>query len=332
MAAHKLSLLVAAERWALEQPFVISRGVKSAADVVVATVSDGITMGRGEAVPYARYGESVDDVVGELEALGECVPNRATLNKTMKPGAARNALDCALWDFEAKQSHRSVNSMIGRAGASENPLKPRQTAFTLSLGTADEMAAAAHRVPQHACLKLKLGGDGDDARMAAVRHARPDAELIGDANEAWNNANIEALLSAAASATMAVIEQPLPAEHDAALADITRLVPICADESAHTTDDLTRLVGRYDAVNIKLDKTGGLTEALRMLSSAKELGFDVMIGCMVATSLAMAPAFLLAQHARWVDLDGPLLLANDRPHGLDINDGVIAPPSRELWG
>ncbi len=332
MTAHKLSLLVAAERWALEQPFVISRGVKTEADVVVATVGDGTTMGRGEAVPYARYGESVVGVVCELEAFGECVPSHATLNKIMKPGAARNALDCALWDFAAKKSHRSVNSMIGRAGASDNSLNPRQTAFTLSLGTADEMANAAERVPHHACLKLKLGGDGDDARMAAVRYARPDAELIGDANEAWTNTNIEALLSAAASANIAVIEQPLPAEHDAILADITRPVPICADESAHTTDDLVRLVGRYDAVNIKLDKTGGLTEALRMLSAAEELGFDVMIGCMVATSLAMAPAFLLAQHARWVDLDGPLLLANDRPHGLVISDGVIAPPSRELWG
>ncbi|MGH1417461.1 MAG: N-acetyl-D-Glu racemase DgcA [Hyphomicrobiaceae bacterium] len=330
---HAQHLTVETQRWLLKEPFVISRGVKTAADVIVVCISDGKHKGFGEAVPYARYGETVEGVIKAIKPFQENIPNRNDLEDLLPAGAARNALDCALWDLEAKQSGVSP---LAQADVDVNlgldHLQPRQTAFTLSLSSAEAMAQAAGRVPQHTCLKLKLGGAGDDARMLAVRRARPDAELIGDANEAWTDANVSMLLAAAAQSNMALIEQPLPAGQDTILADIERPVPVCADESAHTSKDLKPLRNRYDAINIKLDKTGGLTEALTMLSRARALGFDVMVGCMVATSLAMAPAFFLAQHARWVDLDGPLLLAEDRPHGFRIINGVIAPPSPKLWG
>jgi L-Ala-D/L-Glu epimerase len=320
------SLDVAIETWPLANPFVISRGSKTDARVVVATVRDGHHEGRGECVPYQRYGETVEGVAAAIEQAG-AYTSREELQTRLPAGAARNALDCALWDLEAKLRGVPVTGLAGRA-----PLLPCETCFTLSLGTPEQMAQAARAVPHLTFLKLKLGGDGDGERMRAVRAARPDARLIADANEAWPQKSLATLLAAAADAGFELIEQPLPAGQDFALAGMSRAVPVCADESVHSRSDLATLTGRYDAVNIKLDKAGGLTEALAMANAARALGLDIVAGCMVATSLAMAPAMLIAQTARWVDLDGPLLLANDRPHGLVINNGIVQPPARDLWG
>jgi L-alanine-DL-glutamate epimerase-like enolase superfamily enzyme len=318
-------LEVDVESWPLAEAFVISRGAKTEARVVVARLSRGASTGRGECVPYARYGETVEGVAAAIRAAG--APLGRTALASMAPGAARNALDCALWDLEAKESGRSVASLAGLAR-----LVPLQTFYTLSLASPSEMAAKAASVPHLTHLKLKLGGAGDPERMAAVRQARPDAHLVADANESWTFDMLVPFLEAAARSRLELIEQPLPAGADGALAEAPRLVPICADESAHTSRDLSALADRYDAVNIKLDKAGGLTEALAMMERARALGLEVMVGCMVATSLAMAPAFILAQRAEWADLDGPLLLARDREHALTIENGFISPPSPELWG
>jgi L-Ala-D/L-Glu epimerase len=249
------------------------------------------------------------------------------LLQAMPAGAARNAIDCALWDLEAKRSGQSASRLAGL-----DALAAVETCYTLSLASPAAMAAKALSVPNLKLLKLKLGGDGDAERMRAVRQARPDARLVADANEAWTVEMLEPYLSAAAASRFELIEQPLPAANDGALTNVEHSVPICADESVHTAQDLNGLLGRYDAVNIKLDKAGGLTEALSMTSVARALGLKIMCGCMVATSLAMAPALLIAQSADWVDLDGPLLLARDRPHGLIIRDGLITPPAPALWG
>ncbi len=315
------------ERFELKVPFSISRGTKTHADVVVAEIRDmDGRLGRGEAVPYARYGETVDATCAAIEAY-DGPPFRLPLSELMAPGAARNAMDCAIADLEAKQSGHPAAHLFG-----SRDLVAVETAFTLSLAAPEAMAAAARAVPELRLLKLKLGGAGDAERLAAVRAARPDARLIADANESWTEALLEPLMAAAELARVDVVEQPLPAGADEALAQIKRRIPVCADESAHTTADLAGLVDRYDAVNIKLDKSGGLTEALLMLREAQRLGLQVMVGSMVSTSLAVAPALILAQQAQWVDLDGPLLLKQDRAHGLAIHDGWIMPPSHELWG
>lgn len=311
----------------LREPFVISRGTKAHADVVVAELSnDTGCIGRGEAVPYARYGESIDAVCTAVSSYSGPF-DRNALRLALPAGAARNAIDCAMVDLEAKLRGITACELLGLVA-----LGHVETAYTLSLGSPHAMAEAARRVPNLKLLKLKLGGAGDDARIAAVRDARPDARLVADANEAWTDDLLAPLMTAAAAAGVEVVEQPLPANCDAALARLDRVVPVCADESAHVRSDLAGLMDRYDAVNIKLDKAGGLTEALDMCSEARRLGLKVMIGSMVASSLSMAPALLLAQNADWVDLDGPLLLATDRPHGLRIQDGIISPPSSLLWG
>jgi L-alanine-DL-glutamate epimerase-like enolase superfamily enzyme len=245
----------------------------------------------------------------------------------MPPSAARNALDCALLDLEAKRRAMRIWDVLGRAV----PL-PRITAFTISLGTPETMAAASANSAHRPLLKVKLGGDGDEARIAAVRKAAPESELIVDANEAWTEANLERNLAACAGAGVTLVEQPLPAGHDEQLSRIKRPIAVCADESVHDRTSLDGLRERYDAVNIKLDKTGGLTEALAMADAAAALGFDIMVGCMVATSLAMAPAMLIAQQARFVDLDGPLLLARDRDGGLRYDGSLVYPPDAALWG
>jgi len=316
----------AAETWPLAQPFVIARGAKIEAHVIVAHVSDGEAAGRGEAVPYGRYGETVAQSLAALRALSGPL-DRAGIAALLPAGAARNALDCALWDLEAKRAKRRAWAMA----ALQEP-QPTLTAYTLSLDTPEAMAAAARKVPHLKLLKLKLGGAGDPDRMTAVRAARPDARLVADANEAWSPDMLVAFLAAAARAGFELIEQPLPEASDALLASVAHPVPVCADESARTSADLDRLATRYDAVNIKLDKAGGLTEALAMARSARERGLKIMVGSMVATSLAAAPALLLTNMANWVDLDGPLLLARDRAPGLVIEDGVIRPPPPELWG
>jgi L-alanine-DL-glutamate epimerase-like enolase superfamily enzyme len=324
------ALSVSVERWPIRGGFTISRGSKQEAVVVVATISDGAHQGRGECVPYARYGESVEGVVQAIEvcapAIGQGL-DRVGLQDLLSAGAARNAVDCALWDLEAKRSGRSVAELAGLA-----PLRAVETAFTISLASPEEMAARARDASRYPLLKLKLGGDGDEVRLVAVRQAVPNARLIADANEAWRTPNLERLLAAAKAAGIELIEQPLPAGDNALLEHVARLVPLCADESAHDRASLATIARRYDAVNIKLDKTGGLTEALATAAEARRLGLKIMVGCMVATSLAMAPALLLAQDADFVDLDGPLLLERDRVPGLSYSSGTIMPAPAALWG
>ncbi|HMM90583.1 N-acetyl-D-Glu racemase DgcA [Bradyrhizobium sp.] len=323
-------LAVSIERWPIAGAFTISRGAKTEAVTVVATVSQGGLIGRGECVPYPRYGETPEATLAALEAMQELVAggmDRTSLQRVMPAGAARNALDCALLDLEAKSAGQRVWSLLGRPAP-----RPCTTAFTISLGTPEAMAAATARAARRPLLKIKLGGDGDDARIAAVRKAARESELIVDANEAWAPDNLEFYLAACANAGVTLVEQPLPAGKDDALADIKRPIAVCADESVHDRGSLQGLRARYDAVNIKLDKTGGLTEALAMADAAQALGFEIMIGCMVATSLAMAPAMLLAQQARFVDLDGPLLLARDRDGGLRYDGSLVYPPEAALWG
>jgi L-alanine-DL-glutamate epimerase-like enolase superfamily enzyme len=322
-----LSVRTQVERWPVAGSFVISRGSRTEAVVVVAELSDGSHRGRGECVPYARSGETVGSVVAEIEAAKLDGGDREVLRRAMKPGAARNALDCALWDLEAK---RSGEPAWKRAGLDQ--LRPVATAFTLSLGDPESMAAAARRAADRPILKLKLGGDGDPARIAAVRAAAPAARLIVDANEAWSARNLSRNMHACAKAGVEMIEQPLPAGADDLLRNADRAVPICADESVHVAADLEALAGKYDAINVKLDKAGGLTEALKLMREARRRDFRVMVGCMVATSLAMAPGLLLAQQADLVDLDGPLLLARDREPGLVYSGALIEPPRPELWG
>jgi len=323
---EKLKIEAAIESWPLASDFVISRGAKREARVVVVRLSDGRVTGRGECVPYGRYGQTPEATLAQIRSAPADL-DRCSLQHSWPPGAARNALDCALWDLEAKRSGRSAAELAGLA-----PMRPVLTCYTLSLDTPEAMAAAARSVPHLPLLKLKLGAPGDADRMRAVRQARPDARLVADANEGWQPSDLGHLMEVAAEAGLELIEQPLPAGDDGALATVARAVPVCADESAHTTDGLLALRDRYDAVNIKLDKTGGLTEALRMAREARRLGFRIMAGCMVATSLAMAPAVLVAQLADWADLDGPLLLARDREWGLEIRDGMISPPDPRLWG
>ena len=329
-----LTLAVAAESWPIAGSFAISRGTKTEAVVVVAELGDGKARGRGECVPYARYGETVDSVLTQIKAMAPRLAtglNRQTLQDAMPAGAARNALDCAFWDLEAKRSGRPAHALAGLPAP-----HALTTAFTISLAPPDAMAAAATKVATRALLKVKLGGNsdngGDAARIAAVRAAAPRAMLTVDANEGWDERNLDRHLAACAEAGVVLVEQPLPDGRDMALAQIKRPLPVCADESAHDRASLSALLGKYDAINIKLDKTGGLTEALAMAGQAQQLGFAVMAGCMVATSLAMAPAMLLAQAARYVDLDGPLLLAKDRPEGLRYEGSLVYPPASALWG
>jgi L-alanine-DL-glutamate epimerase-like enolase superfamily enzyme len=325
-----LSLTVAVERFPIAGGFTISRGRKTEAVVVTATVSDGIVSGRGESVPYARYGETVEDVAALIKAQTPLLASgasRSVIADAMKPGAARNALDCALWDFEAKSAGQRAWEIAGLP-----PPKPVETCYTISLGTPEAMEAAAGEASHRSILKIKLGGHGDAERIQAVRRGAPLARLIADANEAWTDAGLAENAEACADAGVELIEQPLPAGNDETLATLASRVPFCADESAHTAEGVAGLAGRYQAVNIKLDKAGGLTEAIAMSRAARELGLDIMVGCMVGTSLAMAPATLLTPFARWVDLDGPLLLSQDRPEGLDYTSGLVHPPEPRLWG
>jgi len=315
------------EIWPLKDTFSISRGSKSAAHVVVVTVHDGSHRGRGEAVPYARYGETVEGVLEAITAAACSISEHASLSRQLKPGAALNALDCALWDLEAKRRGATVATLAGLP----KPIS-KLTAYTLSLDAPEAMARKATDVRHLPLLKLKLGGAGDTERIRAVRAARPDARLLVDANEAWTLDMLPEFMAVAAECGVEVIEQPLPATADDALRSFAHTVPICADESVHTVRDLDRLEGLYDAVNVKLDKAGGLTGAITLSCEARRRGLKVMIGSMVATSLAVAPAMLLASDADWIDLDGPLLLARDREPALHIDNGHISPPEPQLWG
>jgi L-alanine-DL-glutamate epimerase-like enolase superfamily enzyme len=326
-----MNLTVRIERWPLQRAFTISRGSKTEAVVVVAELERGGHRGRGEAVPYLRYGETPEGVAATIEAMGAALRgglDRCGLQTAMPPGAARNALDCALWDLQAKQAGRSAHGLAALPAP-----KSVVTAYTISLDKPEAMADAAARAASRPMLKVKLGGGGDNTeRIAAVRRAAPKAELIVDANEGWGEDALERNLAACAQAGVTLIEQPLPEGRDAVLAQIRRPIPVCADESVHDRASLDAITGKYDAINVKLDKAGGLTEPLALAAEAERRGFDIMVGCMVATSLAMAPAMLVAQRARVVDLDGPLLLAEDRPHGLRYEGSIVHPAEAALWG
>jgi L-alanine-DL-glutamate epimerase-like enolase superfamily enzyme len=324
-----LKIEARAEIFPLNHPFRISRGSRTEAGVVVVNISDGKYNGRGEGVPIARYSQSADSVLAQInsiESVGDL--NRNKLPELLPAGAARNALDCALWDLEAKRSCKRVWDLANIPIADQV-----ETSFTISLNTPAKMADAAAAAVDSPILKLKLCGDDRDvARVEAVRAAAPKARLLVDANESWSPCHYRNVASALKGLGVELLEQPFPADADDVLETLDHPIPVCADESCHTTADLLRLKNRYDAINIKLDKTGGLTEALQLYQRARENNFKILIGCMVCTSLSIAPARLLASPADWIDLDGPLLLARDRDHGLLYQNGRIGMPANELWG
>ncbi len=319
-------ITVQADSFRLAEVFTIARGSRTEARVLRVTVERGGVTGQGECVPYARYGESLDSVTAEIEALPQDI-TRAALQDALEPGAARNALDCALWDLEAKQAGRRVWDLAGLPEPG-----PAITAYTLSLDAPEKMEASAARHAHRPLLKIKLGTPDDMPRLEAVRRGAPGAKIIVDANEGWSADVYADLAPHLTRLGVALVEQPLPAGQDDMLAEIARPVPVCADESCHDRASLSGLKGKYDMVNIKLDKTGGLTEALALKQAALADGYRIMIGCMVGTSLAMAPATLLAQGADYTDLDGPLLLAEDRDPPLRFDEAGVYPPEPALWG
>ncbi|PKG37998.1 N-acetyl-D-Glu racemase DgcA [Psychromonas sp. Urea-02u-13] len=334
----QLNCTVTHQQWQLAKEFRISRGVKTQADVVVVTLSDGQHTGWAEAVPYARYGETVESVMRQITNLVPQLTNTTTgqhLLSLLPAGAARNALDCALWDLTAKQRQLPVTQLVGITTSMPQltaQLMPQITAQTLSLDTVDKMASEAASLSKQPLIKIKLDRELVLERMTAIALAAPNSRFIIDANEAWDFDLLKQLLPQLKPLNVALIEQPLPSADDHQLAGFEPEIPLCADESCHTSDDLPRLLGLYQAINIKLDKTGGLTEALQLLSAAQQHDFIIMTGCMVGTSLAMAPAFLIAQSAAFVDLDGPLLLATDRQHAFDFEQGEMQLLPSELWG
>lgn len=310
----------------LAKAFTISRGSRTEAVVVRVEITDSGMTGRGECVPYARYGETVESVTEQIRSLSMPI-SREQLQTALPAGAARNAVDCALWDLEAKLAGKRAWQLAGLAAP-----QPETTAFTLSLDTPDNMREEAASNAHRPLLKIKLGGEGDIARIEAVRAGAPEARIIVDANEGWTPEIYNEMAPVLLRLGVEMVEQPLPAASDDALLGLERILPVCADESCHDRASLPKLAGKYDIINIKLDKTGGLTEALELKKAAIEAGYGVMVGCMVGSSLAMAPAVLVAQHAAVVDLDGPLLLAEDRSTPIDYDAGKICPPAPELWG
>lgn len=321
-----MTITLSTDSFPLAEVFTISRGSKTEARVLTVTIRRGGAAGRGECVPYARYGETPESVAAAIGALPGTV-TRDDLARLLPPGAARNAVDCALWDLEAKAAGRRVWQVAGL-----QPPAPLVTAYTLSLDRPEAMRAAAARHAGRPILKIKLGSADDLARLEAVRAGAPDAAIIVDANEGWTAELYADLAPHLQRLGVRLVEQPLPAGRDEALADMARPVPVCADESCHDRASLAALRGRYDVVNVKLDKTGGLTEALALCAAARAQGLGVMVGCMVGTSLAMAPAILAAQGADFVDLDGPLLLARDRDRPLRYEGSVLHPGDADLWG
>ena len=317
---------VSQDSFPLKSAFRISRGSKTTADVVTVKLTRNGVQGWGECVPYPRYGETVESVTEQLQSVPPHI-TRADLIETLPAGAARNALDCAIWDVKAKETNRRVWQLA-------NLPKPKrvQTAFTLSLGTVANMTRAAKQNAHRPILKLKVGTPDDLDRLVAVRNAAPDAKLVIDANEGWTLDDYQLLIDHLVDMNIALIEQPFPAGQDACLSNLDRPIPICADESVHTSEDLPALVGKYDYLNIKLDKSGGLTTAIDLKAKAQAMGFDIMVGCMVGTSLSMAPALLLASDATLVDLDGPLLLTKDRDTPISYDARGMHPAPAELWG
>jgi L-alanine-DL-glutamate epimerase-like enolase superfamily enzyme len=324
------TVTVRAESWPIRGVFRIARGARTEAHVVIVEIADRDVRGRGECVPYPHYGETVDGVVTAIEALAPALRDgaeRDALQDLLPAGAARNAVDCALWDLAAKRAGRRVWDVAGITAPS-----PVTTAYTISLDAPEAMGAAARAEAQRPLLKLKLTGDGDLERISAVRAAAPTSDIIVDANEAWTPRMFRDIVPQLIDLGVAMIEQPFPASDDAALRELDRPIPVTADEACHTRSDLDRLEGRYDLVNIKLDKTGGLTEALALAAAARKRGFGIMVGCMIGTSLGVAPAMVLAPGATYVDLDAPLLLARDRPEGIASEGSTLFPPTAELWG
>lgn len=321
-----MQFTVVSETFRLAETFTIARGSRDAAEVLTVKVTDGELQGIGECVPYKRYGESLESVGAQISGLPDDV-TRVSLADKLPAGAARNAVDCALWDLEAKRGGKRAWELAGLSRPG-----PVTTAFTLSLDTPEKMRAAAARHAHRPLLKIKLGGEGDMARLEAVRTGAPETAIIVDANEGWTAEIYSDLAPHLVRLGVKMVEQPMPAGGDDMLAEIARPLPVCADESCHDRSTLAALKGKYDLVNIKLDKTGGLTEALALRDDARAAGFEIMVGCMVGTSLAMAPAVLVAQGAEIVDLDGPLLLAEDRDPPLHYDDQGAHPPEPALWG
>ena len=317
------------EIFPLNHPFRISRGSRTEACVVAVSINDGQYTGRGEGVPIARYKQNTDSVLAQINAIARVIGlDRDKLPELLPAGAARNALDCALWDLEAKRSGKHVWELAGILTVDQ-----METSFTISLDTPERMANAATAAVQLPILKLKLGGDDDDrARVGAVHAAAPKARLLIDANESWSPEHYRKTVPSLAELGVELIEQPFSVSDDEVLETLDHPIPVCADESCHTTVDLPRMKRRYEVINVKLDKTGGLTEALQLCQRAQNHNFKILIGCMVCTSLSIAPARLLAGYADWLDLDGPLLLSRDRDHGLLYQNGRIGMPASRLWG
>jgi len=325
-----LKLTTKSETWPIQGGFTISRGTKTSAEVVVVEIFDGHYKGRGECVPYAHYGETVDSVLALIRSLEADIMqgmDRKQLQQRLPAGAARNAVDCAFWDLQAKKTNCRAWELAGIS-----TLEALTTAYTLSLDTPENMYKVAVENAHRPLLKLKLAGQEDSERVQAVRKGAPDARLIVDANEGWTTEIYQQLIPKLVALGVEMIEQPLPAGKDEALRTLNRPIPICADESCHERASLDDLLGKYDMINIKLDKTGGLTEAMALRQQAEVEGLQIMVGCMLATSLAMAPALVVAQDAAIVDLDGPLLLDKDRDDGLKFEQGFVYPPQSALWG
>jgi len=326
-----MQVTVRSEIWPLADAFKISRGTRTQTEIVVVELNDGTHVGRGECMANPRYDESQESVTAALEAVAPAVENgaldRRALQDAMPAGAARNALDCALWDIEAKQAGVRAWTLAGL-----DDLQTVETAYTISVDTPEVMAQKARANAYRPLLKIKLTGEGDLDRVAAVRENAPNARLIVDANEGWTVDMVEPFSEELKKLHVQMIEQPLPEGDDDMLSEVAHPVPICADESCHTRQDVERMATLYDVVNIKLDKTGGLTEALALRDAARAAGLKIMVGCMISTSLAMAPALLVAQGAAFVDLDGPLLLAEDRDPPLRFEGNIIHPPVPALWG
>jgi L-Ala-D/L-Glu epimerase len=318
------------QRFALTRPFRIARGTKTVADVVAVTIEDAGISGRGEGVPYPRYGESVDSTLAAIEqvrAAVEAGAGREALLSLLPAGAARNAIDCALWDLEARETGRSVAGMIGAPAPDAIP-----SALTIVIDTPGAMAAAAAEIRRAPLLKVKVDAEDPDVRIRAVRNAAPESALIVDPNESWDGALVEAMQPVLLECGVALLEQPLPAGADDWLEGFTPAIPICADESIHVAEDLPAVARRYQLVNVKLDKAGGLTAALRLAEGARACGLGLMTGCMVSSSLSIAPALHIARLSDFVDLDGPLWLLEDRPGGVKDRGGMLFPPGRGFWG
>jgi L-alanine-DL-glutamate epimerase-like enolase superfamily enzyme len=318
------------QSWQLATPFRISRGVKTVAEVVFVELHQGAMYGVGEGVPYPRYGETVELVLEQIRSVAPAIAagmTREQLQLALPPGAARNAIDCALWDLSASLSGQSVAEQL-----KQGPVPALTTALTVGIDTPEGMHTAAERIRTTPLIKVKVDASNPEAQLRAVRAGAPDARLIVDPNESWNLEILESMQAVLVDIGVELIEQPLPAADDQLLEGFRPAVAICADESCHVAADLPQLLTRYQAINIKLDKTGGLSGALELLAAAADAGLKIMCGCMICTSLSIAPAFHIARHAQFVDLDGPLWLKEDRPGGVSLEAGKLSPASTTLWG